>query len=252
MKDKIVINNQLINYYKFNEEGTKTILFLHGWRSNGEIWSGIANKLKNNNFLMLAIDFPGFGESSFPKKDFTVQDYSEILMEFIKKLELNKVVLVGHSFGGRVAMKLAANNPELIEKLILVDSAGLVPKASNFKRIIAKVAKPFFKPKFMQKPREAIYRQIGAEDYIATPELKQTFLNVINEDLRPILLKIKSETLIIWGENDVETPIEMAEIIHQEIKNSQEIILSNAGHFSFLDQPDRFVQALIKFTGDKK
>lgn len=248
MKDKIVINNLLINYYCFKENGAKTLLFLHGWCSNGAIWQTMAEKLNNENYALYALDLPGFGESSLSNDDFTIQKYVDIVSEFIQKKGLKNIILVGHSFGGRIAIKLSATQPDLIEKLVLVDSAGFISGQRNiFKKFLAKLAKPFFKPKFMQGARESIYRMIGAEDYIATPELKQTFINIINEDLSQYLPQIYQPTLIVWGADDSETPIFFAEKMRREIKKSILVVIEKAGHFSFIDQPDIFYSRLKDF-----
>lgn len=252
MKEQIIVNNLLITYYCFKKEGKKTVLFLHGWRSEGLIWKEIAKSMQADNVAIYALDLPGFGLSAVPKEALSIDDYAAIVAEFIKKLELTNIILVGHSFGGRISIKLAASHPELIDKLVLADSAGLVlnNKRREFRKKTAKIIKPFFKPKFMQGLRKKIYQQMGAEDYLATPYLKDTFIKTISEDLCSCLPMIIIPTLIIWGENDLETPIEYANIMHREIKNSEKIVIEQAGHFSFLDDSQRFSYELAKFISE--
>jgi pimeloyl-ACP methyl ester carboxylesterase len=252
MKEQIVIQNLLINYYWFKKEGRKTILFLHGWRSDGLAWNGVAKELENEDIAMYAIDFPGFGLSAIPDRAFSVGDYVNIVAAFIKKLGLKDIILVGHSFGGRVAIKLSATEPSLVEKVVLVDSAGLVLNQSkrNLRKSVAKILKPLFKPKFMTGMKAKIYKKMGAEDYLATPYLKETYLKTINEDLRGYLSKINLPTLIIWGDKDEETPLSFADIMNKEIKNSKKVIFEGAGHFSFLDKPKEFTNELIKFINN--
>ncbi len=209
----------------------------------------LKNLLKDQNYSLYAIDFPGFGGSENPKKDFTVSDYSEIVEDFTKKLELKNLVLVGHSFGGRVAIKLVAGEKQNICKLVLVDSAGFVfnPDKKQMMNLIAKTVKPFFKPAFMQGLRKIIYKTIGAEDYLATPALQKTFVNIVNEDLSEDMEKLKLPTLIIWGEKDLETPFEFAQMMKNKIKNSELVVFEEAGHFSFLEQPKKFISRLRDF-----
>ncbi len=179
----------------------------------------------------------------------TVGDYAEVVAEFIKKLDLTDVIVIGHSFGGRVGIKLSSAHPELVRKLVLVDSAGFAmdtPK-KNFYRSAAKIAKPFFKSAFMQGLRKKIYQKIDAEDYLATPELQKTFVNITGEDLSSDMENIKCPTLIISGENDADTPVSFGKKMNSLIRNSQFAILKNAGHFSFLDQPEEFAEILKKF-----
>ena len=205
-----------------------------------------------------AIDLPGFGKSQNPQPDplpegegekgWTVEDYADVAADFIRKLDLKNTIIVGHSFGGRVGIKLSSTYPNLVSKLVLVDSAGL-PSGREKKvlAVVAKFARPFFMPKFMQPLRKRIYEAIGAEDYVATPSLKQTFVKVISEDLTEDLKKITAPTLIITGELDKLTPISSGEKMHSLIPNSKFVILKNAGHFSFVDQPQKFAEAIIRF-----
>ncbi|EKE13705.1 MAG: alpha/beta superfamily hydrolase/acyltransferase, partial [uncultured bacterium] len=119
-------------------------------------------------------------------------------------------------------------------------------KKNNIK-FLTFLLKPFFKWRLMKGLKQFIYKKIGAEDYIATPQLKETFLNIINENLEDCLSEINQKTLIVWGENDKDTPLEFAKIMHQKIKNSKLKIIKEAGHFSFLDKPKEFCQELLNF-----
>lgn len=247
---KLVLNNLLVTYYE-QGNGTAPLIFLHGWRSEAAVWLPLFKSLYKIPYTLYAVDLPGFGKSETPKKPFILEDYADVVQEFVSKVigQTSKVTLVGHSFGARVAIKCAATHPELIEKLVLVDSGGARMKSEKRKalKIVAKLAKLFFKPGFMQPLRKKIYERLGATDYVATPELQQTFLNIINEDLTPLFPKITAPTLIVWGEKDEETPLSYARIMHQTIPHSELVILPNAGHFSFLDNPEKFVQALTEF-----
>ncbi len=244
---QLIINNLLVNYYfKTRSEQAPVLLFLHGWRSNGKIWEKVIAKITEYNIY--AIDFPGFGASEIPKKDFYLKDYADIIDSFIKKNNLNNIIIIGHSFGGRVGIKLASDNPGYLKKLVLVDSAGIIIKKHDFKKIIAKLVKPIFKLPFLSAVRIKIYQSMGAEDYLATPKLKQTFVNIVNENLTSLLPRIKIPTLLIWGDKDKDTPLEYARIIEKKILGSKLVILKDAGHFSFLDKKEEFVKELINFT----
>jgi pimeloyl-ACP methyl ester carboxylesterase len=249
MEKQVIVRNLLISYLETTGESGRTLLFLHGWRSNKEAWSGITRKILDIRYGILAIDLPGFGKSQVPKQAMTVGDYAAVVEGFIRKLELRDVIIVGHSFGGRVGIKLAANHPELVSKLVLVDSAGFAAGESkkNLMRAAAKIMKPFFKPRFMQPLRKRIYRAIGAEDYVATPELRQTFVNTVQEDLSGDMQKIVCPTLIVNGENDADTPVDFGKRMSYLIPNSKFQILNNAGHFSFIDQPEEFAGMLSRF-----
>lgn len=255
MRKQIVIDQNLISYVEIQGQGNgPVLLFLHGWRSNKEVWQGIIKKFislsADQHISLLALDLPGFGGSQGPKQPMAVGDYAEVVAEFIKNLELRNVILIGHSFGGRVGIKLAANYSSFIEKLVLVDSAGFAMPSSkkNLYRTAAKIVKPIFKPAFMQGLRKKIYQSIGAEDYVATPELQKTFVNVVSEDLSEDMGRVFCPTLIIFGENDEVTPKGFGQRMQLKIKNSKLKILPNAGHYSFLDQPEEFVEILSEFV----
>jgi len=249
MNQQIVINNQLISYWHNETAGNVCLLFLHGWRSQKEVWDSVVLRIKDKGLGIYTIDLPGFGGSPAPHGSWSVGDYAEVVKGFIEKLELKTVIIIGHSFGGRVAIKLASEYSGVASKLVLVDSAGFVMQSSR-KEVMAtaaKIVRPLFKPKFMQNIRRKIYKGIGAEDYLATPELQKTFINIVNEDLDEDMKRIKIPTLIIWGENDKETPVEYGKRMGFLIPNAEFLILKNAGHFSFLDKPEEFAKALQEF-----
>lgn len=262
MVKQVIINNLLVSYNEQTGDSGQTLLFLHGWRSNKEVWDGVRLRINDKGLRMIALDLPGFGQSQIPSQPMTVGDYANVVAEFIKKVELKNVIIVGHSFGGRVGIKLSSVHPELISKLVLVDSAGFPMPAGkkSLMRVAAKITKPFFKPRFMQGLRKNIYRQIGAEDYLATPELQTTFVNITSEDLSEDMKKVKAPTLIVNGENDKVTPVEYGERMRILINSTPSsdgvvlphdrakfLILKNSGHFSFLDKPEEFVEVFKTF-----
>ena len=243
----IIVCGIATRYFVRPGNGTP-IVFLHGWRSEGNVWLSIFPKIPDL-FSLFAVDLPGFGKSDKPPKAFTVSDYGEVIREFIEKLGFRSVCLVGHSFGGRVAIKLAAEQPGYISRVVLAGSAGVRerPISRSILAAIAKIVKPIFRLSLFQGLRRKIYRAIGAGDYVATPELKETFVRVVGEDLRPLLPKISQPTLLIWGENDQVTPLRQGEQMREWIPNAALITIKNAGHFSFLDQPEEFSRHLNAF-----
>ena len=248
MKSNCIIQNNLIQYEHFLAKGSKTILFLHGWRSEGSIWHDIAMELQKEKCNVFTLDLPGFGGSSVPGKVFTVTDYATIVSDFIEKMKIKKVILVGHSFGGRVALRVTSTNSTHIEKLVLVDSAGFVQKEKQLLKRLSKLVKPVFAPSYMQGIRKKIYTMLGAEDYLATPELQKTFVNIVGEDLSADMPRIQVPTLLIWGSQDTDTPLLYGEKMKGLISHSQLIVIPDAGHFSFLDKPKEFYTALMNFV----
>ena len=250
LKNKqIIINDLLINYYQqTTDKQAPTLLFLHGWRSAGKIWNSVIEKL-GNGYNIYSLDLPGFGQSNVPDKNFNLQDYAEVVDGFIQKNNLSEVIIIGHSFGGRIAIKLAATNPKYLYKLVLVDSAGIRHASAGriIKQGIAKLLKPFFKLPGLKSARQKIYTSMGAEDYLATPELQAIFVNIVKEDITSLLSKIKISTMLIWGADDNDTPLSDAKIMKEKITDSKLVVLSDAGHFSFLDQTEKFVSEIREF-----
>lgn len=241
----LVLNNTLIRYYAADQPSEKTLLFLHGWRSESKVWQPVLQLLKGKYRIYL-VDLPGFGESELPKNAYSLDDYANVIESFLDTLKIKDAVLIGHSFGGAVGIKTALKYPQRLASLVLIDSSGIRKKtiAKSLIATAAKLAKPVFALPFMQGVRKKIYQSMGAEDYVMRPELKDIYLKVIQEDLSPLLKTVTVPTTIIWGENDMETPIKHAKLMQSVIPNAQLFVIPHAGHFSFLDETDEFVKIL--------
>lgn len=220
-------------FYKRYFGSGPVILLLHGWGVNSDIFDGVFGFFESLGLNVISLDFPGFGKSGEPSEGWGIYDYAETINKFITELSLDKVILLGHSFGGRVALILASEY-SYAEKLILVSAAGLKPKIS--------LAKKFAVIKYkIAKRRGKDVSNFGSEDYKAlSGEMKNVFVRVINEHLDSKLSDINCPTLIVWGENDLQTPLYMAKKLHKNIKGSELKILSGCNHFSFLERPQQF------------
>lgn len=231
-------------YYEVMGEG-KAVLLLHGWgaciKSMTSIWSFLKNKYK-----VYILDFPGeSGQSPEPPLPWGVPEYGEMVKEFIDKLQISKPSVIAHSFGGRVAIYLASKYKNLFDKIILTDAAGVKPKMTFkkfYRRIVFKIGKvclKIFTPKKYRDKKMQEYRdKYSSADYKAlkTDNMRETFKKVISLDLTPNLKEIERPTLLIWGENDVDTPLYMAKIMEKNIKDSGLVVLKDAKHFSYVDK----------------
>jgi len=243
---QLIVNETLVNYIDVNPESRHVFVFLHGWQSSAQAWSGVMERLSTKGVRLVAIDLPGFGGSPLPKSAWGVGEYSELVKDFSQKLGINKIILVGHSFGGRVAIKLSAANPELVSKLVLVDAAG-IKNENLFNKLLvlaAKTVKPLFALPLLRNFKTTAYKAIGAVDLAEAGPLKDIFIKTINEDLSEFLPKIQTQTLLIWGGEDTETPLAFGGIMNRLIPNSKLVVLTDAGHFSFIDQPDKFTELI--------
>lgn len=244
--------------YEINGSGNN-ILILHGWGSSKEVHRDMINSLSKHN-KVYALDFPGFGKSEEPKTGWNVDDYVELIIKFIEKNNIKKLSLIGHSFGGRVIIKLFTKKIDFeIDKVVLIDSAGIkskVSKKSSLKSKFVKIFTKIFVNKFTKKIFPSLINKIkgmiGSVDYrSATPVMRETLVKVVNEDLEPYIGKINVSTLLIWGEIDKATPLSDAYKMERLIKDSGLVVLKGRGHYSFLEEKERVNKILDSFFGGK-
>lgn len=236
----------------------RPVLLLHGWGGRADSFLPVAEGLEGER-KVYRLDFPGFGESEVPKAVWNVTDYAECLARWMRAQGLSGTDIVAHSFGGRVSIILASAYPELVGKLVLVDSAGILPQRTLMYRIKVFAAKcgkavlnlpgvgGLLKKTGVEK---ALRRLTGSADYRDLDEnMREIFVQVINQDLEPFLPLIRSSTLLVWGENDTATPVSDGKIMEQKIPDAGLVVLPGAGHFSYLDQLPWFMKILKNFLG---
>ncbi len=248
------VNNIKINY---EQKGSgDLIVLLHGWGSNIKLFANLIDLL-SRKYTVVAMDMPGFGESQEPPSAWCVDDYVNFVIDFLKDYNTKQVMLLGHSFGGRVIIKLNSRKdlPFEVTKVILVDSAGILPPKSNkksFRTYYYKAGKAFLSNKFVQKiapdALENFRKKMGSADYAAaSPLMRQVLVKVVNEDLEPLLPNIKCPTLLVWGVNDTATPLSDGEKMEKLIPDAGLVKLENAGHYSFLEQQFTFNRVMCSF-----
>lgn len=230
---QIIIDQLLTNYQKFGEKGN-WILILPGWKRNSIEWQGFAEKIAQDH-QVIVLDLPGFGLSQKPKSNWDIFQYAHFINSFLKKINLKKYTLVGHSFGGRIGIILASQGYP-IDQLILVDAAGIERKnwLLKLKLASAKILKPLI-------PKNAVSKLL-CQDYFEAGEMKEIFKKVVNQDLVDLLPKIRVPVAIIWGEQDKILPLAHAKILHDKIKNSKLRIVWGAGHDPHFEKPDEFLE----------
>ncbi len=233
----------------------KKLVFVHGWvnkyiieknKNIEEFYKNLLDELKNY-FEIYFITLPGFSNNPEPEKPFTLDDYVNYLKSYIEDSKLDKFYLMGHSFGGQVACKFTYLYPEKVEKLILYNSACIRKES-----IKQKILKPFKKIgqlifKISPLSKKFIYKILtGSTYYIQlSPIMQKTYQNVIKEDLTPILPKINTETIIIWGAKDKITPLWQGKLIKKLIPNSK-IYINNLGDHNFHKNNSNFIIEILK------
>lgn len=237
---KININGVLVNYVQYGEG--KDILLLHGWGQNIEMMKFIGDRLADR-FRITILDFPGFGESDEPTIPWTISDYSLLIERLVQELKIKKPIIMGHSFGGRVAIRYSANHP--IEKLVLFGSpcVRLQQKLPLSVRILKKLKTLPGLDAFGEKMK----KYIGSRDYkAASPIMRQTLVQVVNEDLSEFAKKIEEPTLLIWGDQDTEAPVEEAKILENIMYDAALIVLPGT-HYAYIENLGQVIAILNNF-----
>lgn len=237
-------------YYQKVGQGPDLVM-LHGWGQDVSTWWPILDGLKQD-FTVWLVDLPGFGRSERGTQALTISKYVGAIEEFIRINKLKKPILVGHSLGGRVGIKLAARHPELLGKLVLEDSAGLNDKNDRRSLILLPIVKAgkLLIPNWFnlrERTRRWIYQMLHS-DYYEAGEMKETLQKVVEEDLSAELPKIQTETLVLWGEIDRTTPLWMGRQFYRQITKSRLEIIEGAGHFPHLERPQQFLYWLKDFA----
>jgi len=215
-------------FYKVFGEG-KPLLILHGWGSKNDKWQTTAKLLTGKGFQVIVPDLPGFGQSDDPDKIWDFDDYSNFTNDFINGLDLRKLSLLGHSFGGSIAIKYATEHPKKISKLYLVGAAAIREKSLK-KKMIYVIAKTFGFFSFIPFLKRIFYKIIKTDYPHTQGIMRKTYLKVIKKDLSDLLNNINVPTIIIWGEEDPVTPLKHAYLINSKIKNSKLEIIPKMGH----------------------
>ena len=235
------------------------ILLLHGWMGNGDSFLPLRRGLRNAHCRLIAPDFPGQGgQTCEPPVPCDVYEHANIVRALMKELGIERVSIVAHSFGGRVSLKLAAESPELVDKMVLTGCAGLKPRKTlkrrargmAYRAARAFVEGPLAKVEALdqERLREALISRFGSADYKAlSPSLRQTFNLVVAEDLSYCLPKISAPTVLVYGTDDRETPVWMGEKVAREIPDAALIPFEGAGHFAYLEWHGKFLAIVQNF-----
>ena len=286
---RIQINGLNINY-KTIGNGEIPVVLLHGWGISSDKYSALAEHLSqfsifNFQFSIFIPDLPGFGKSDEPNKNWGLDNYVEFVDEFIKKTSrksgfelikdllkkfnpnkdlsaipvgakhLQKFVLIGHSFGGQVAIKYTIKYPEQIDKLILTGAAGIRHELNTKQKMffyLAKFGKIIFSlpvlNRFQEYGQRFLYKLAREKDYYkASPRMKEIMKNILNEDLTDYFDKIKTPTLLVWGKEDKTTPLADGEIMNEKIKDSELVVINDANHSLPYQKAEEFTKIVGRF-----
>ena len=231
-------------YFEQSGNGESVVVYLHGWGCDGSIFAPIVKRLPNcKNYV---VDFVGFGRSEEPPESgLSVGDYAEQLYQFLQEQDLPYVTLVGHSFGCRVAIVLAATHPELVERMLLVAPAAL--RRFSLKRWwrvqMYKLNKFLAKLGLVQ-----ISQSYGSDDYRnCSSAMRKTFVKVVNQDLSSYAKRVRCPVIIVNGTSDTATPITHARRLNRLLPDSH-LIEIDGDHYAFFYTPKAFADTIQNFV----
>ena len=238
--------NGLKTYILDYGEGQDVVLLLHGWGGNSASMLGLGNELSLRHRVIIP-DLWGWGQSQHPPENFGIYDYAEHIVKLLSQLDIERVVVIGHSFGGRIGIILSSLYPHLISKLVLIDSAGLKPRFSLIKHLKVKRYKRLKKQVQCGIKDKSVLSKFGSSDYLSLDQdMQKVFVRVVNQHLNSLACDITHPTLIIWGKHDKQTPLYMAKVLHKMIKSSK-IILLKGGHFAYLTEQSKAIKSIFEF-----
>lgn len=247
-----------VNYTVKGDTNGQSVILLHGWGGSINSLANLQELLSERNLNVYNMDLPGFGESEKPEQALSMEDFIIYLDRFIKELKIDKPILIGHSFGGKLAMAFSLKKKELISKIILINTSGINPKNSLKRTMFLVPAKifgvVFNLPGFSKlKPivRSIFYKLVVRErDYLKASEQQQeTMKNVLKENLDNRIASIDLPTLLVWGEKDTQTPVWMGEKISRLIPGARLEVVKDATHGLPLKQPDIVADIIFNYLG---
>jgi pimeloyl-ACP methyl ester carboxylesterase len=246
-----VVVDTLLTHYEVAGKG-KTIVLLHGWGDTMAGVRGLAEALKSR-YRVLLVDLPGFGGTQAPTGVWGLDDYAQFLRDLLDKIDEKKIfAVIGHSNGGAIAIRGLSAETFTADKLVLLASAGIRGEYKGRMRALKYLTKagkvlasPL--PKAVQRRlRHRLYKTVGS-DLLVAEHLQESFKKVVAQDVRADAAKLSVPVLLIYGDQDGDTPVWYGEAFHQAISGSTLEILPGAGHFVHIDRGDDVERAVKDF-----
>lgn len=198
-------------------------------------------------YRVILLDLPGFGSSSVPEKIFNAEEYSNFVNQFVDKINLDKFILIGHSLGGKIAIKNSVNNQKN-DSLFLISPSGVNNRTliSNLKIIIVKILKifVFWLPDTL---KTKLIELFASPDYINAGKMQKIFRKIVNEEVVNDAREINIPTYIIWGDKDSEVKVSTSKKLKSLIKDSTLRILWGVGHSPNIEAPEKLVNLLLEY-----
>lgn len=235
----------------------RPLLLLHGWGASAALFDPILAGLQAGRQLIVP-DLPGFGSTPEPPVAWSVHEYAAWCLALLDRLGVGSCDLVGHSNGGRIGIVMAANHPGRVRRMVLAGSAGIRPRhtARDAARVrtykaLRAVERSSMVPGAVRRRAGRRADRRGSADYRAVSgTMRGTLVRLVNEDLRGLLPELHIPVLLIWGDQDTETPVGDGRLMERLIPDAGLVVFEGAGHYAYLEQPARFCRIVDVFLGD--
>ena len=223
------------------------VLLVHGWGANIDLLEPLAQRLSRHGYRCYMFDLPGFGGSAEPDQAFGIFDYAKFCLAYLDHHQLESPHYFGHSLGGRIGLILGADHKERIQRMVLSNSAGIRVQPGLHSRVRLKLYQYFRNGLSAIGAKDAAdylrhgYNQrYGSTDFQdASPVMRQTLINIVNQDLLAHAARVTVPTILIWGDGDQETPLWMGQKLERVMPDAALIVHEGAGHYAYLDFPDQ-------------
>jgi len=221
----------------------RAVILVHGLAGSTQWWSRNVEAFCRE-FRVVIPDLIGFGETRLAGRLPQMPHVAETLCDWMAELDLKRAHVVGHSMGGQIAVHLAARFPKRVDRLVLVDSAG-IPRPLR-PREVARSALALAPPRTWGDRR--FLPRIARDAWIAGPRtLAQAIFHIVRDDVRPLLPRIRAPTLVVWGERDRLVPAADAQVFRALIPGSRSVTIDGAAHNPMIDRPAAFNRAVLAF-----
>jgi pimeloyl-ACP methyl ester carboxylesterase len=252
----VIVKGRKLVYYEAGQGST--VILLHGLGADSRHWAANIGPL-SHDFHVIALDQIGYGKSDKPVMRYTVGNFAEYLRGFMAAVNIPKATLVGNSLGGWIALDFAIRHPEMVDKLVLVDAAGLHPSSplhlpkGGWKSLTQFNTHWFFD--LMDANKEWATTDLGphaferhvqnGDSYTVASSVAEMATGREFEDKK--LDKVHTPTLIIWGRDDMLIPMSMGERFNKGIAGSKMTVIEDTGHIPMVGKPEDFDKAVTAF-----
>ncbi|GAB4508715.1 MAG: alpha/beta hydrolase [Anaerolineae bacterium] len=244
MTDIITVDGIHIAQKIVGDADTPPVILLHGWGANISLLEPLGNGLARVGYRSYMLDLPGFGESALPPRAWTVHQYAEFVLHYAAFHQLKTFHLFGHSFGGRLGLILGSQHGDRIDKMVLANSAGIRPRLpigvslrlNTYKALRNGLRNAGLG---MLADRLSLWynQRYGSTDFQnVSGIMRETFVKVVNQDLQRFAKQVKPSTLLLWGDQDEDTPLWQGKLLEQLIPDAGLVVYEGAGHYSYLDR----------------